>query len=138
MTFQSQGRFFGGCCPILCYFFYLPVYVSIAGAILWGVLPDLPKLRPRPQRQFQSQGRFFGGCCAKALYQVILTSYVSIAGAILWGVLRKGILQELYCQWEVSIAGAILWGVLLCYPIFRCNSLAVSIAGAILWGVLQF
>ena len=61
--FQSQGRFFGGCCgprradgvPVL--------VVSIAGAILWGVLPSKV---------------------------AILTKHcpVSIAGAILWGVLQ--------------------------------------------------
>ena len=36
--FQSQGRFFGGCCGVGFH-------------------------RPRAELMFQSQGRFFGGCC---------------------------------------------------------------------------
>ena len=36
--------------------------VSIAGAILWGVLRTI--IHPNPVGGlFQSQGRFFGGCC---------------------------------------------------------------------------
>ena len=60
--------------------------VSIAGAILWGVL--------RPRRQ-----------------ALRLSGDVSIAGAILWGVLL-GPGAENDCGAQVSIAGAILWGVL--------------------------
>ena len=60
--------------------------VSIAGAILWGVLPI-------------------------SLSVMTAEGCVSIAGAILWGVLRV----SPYLQNGgngVSIAGAILWGVL--------------------------
>ena len=65
--------------------------VSIAGAILWGVL------------------RFSGEAHSQ-------TAVVSIAGAILWGVLppqHGGRGLELF----VSIAGAILWGVLRIIPL---------------------
>ena len=37
--------------------------VSIAGAILWGVLRPV-SAASAAGKQFQSQGRFFGGCCA--------------------------------------------------------------------------
>ena len=65
---------------------HLRIVVSIAGAILWGVLP-IPAEQVDNYRSFQSQGRFFGGCCA-ALGQLSgQRRLVSIAGAILWGVL---------------------------------------------------
>ena len=38
--------------------------VSIAGAILWGVLPATA-IPPLLIALFQSQGRFFGGCCPR-------------------------------------------------------------------------
>ena len=60
--------------------------VSIAGAILWGVLQDHFK-------------------------QATAVSPVSIAGAILWGVLLHDAVAPLV-DVHVSIAGAILWGVL--------------------------
>ena len=63
VQFQSQGRFFGGCCG-----------KSWAN---W-----------RSRWLFQSQGRFFGGCCKRMLPAVAAVAMVSIAGAILWGVLR--------------------------------------------------
>ena len=64
--FQSQGRFFGGCCSERVYHCEACGLVSIAGAILWGVLPNfLEKLVCH--FQFQSQGRFFGGCCSTAI-----------------------------------------------------------------------
>ena len=84
--FQSQGRFFGGCCPGAFSNWLKDVIVSIAGAILWGVLPE-PASAPTPGRA------------------------VSIAGAILWGVLptfEPAVISDM----AVSIAGAILWGVL--------------------------
>ena len=85
--------------------------VSIAGAILWGVLPDTRSPRPG----------YWG---------------VSIAGAILWGVLPNPTVA-LFANGFVSIAGAILWGVLLRRPVhLSVPNLRVSIAGAILWGVL--
>ena len=60
--FQSQGRFFGGCCAS-CLALIPELKVSIAGAILWGVLP--------------TNGRD----------RMLFKMPVSIAGAILWGVL---------------------------------------------------
>ena len=62
--------------------------VSIAGAILWGVLRQV----------------ILGRSMSSAL--------VSIAGAILWGVLPS-LFSPAWSGWVVSIAGAILWGVLL-------------------------
>ena len=110
--------------------------VSIAGAILWGVLRD-----------------FIG-------IPVFANDVVSIAGAILWGVLLMAIVVKRIGQ-HVSIAGAILWGVLprrltsvkksflfqsqgrffggccLVDSWYKSGILVVSIAGAILWGVLH-
>ena len=37
--------------------------VSIAGAILWGVLLEADAHGRNIDAMFQSQGRFFGGCC---------------------------------------------------------------------------
>ena len=45
--FQSQGRFFGGCCLII-------------GLIALMML------------MFQSQGRFFGGCCDELFHGFVL------------------------------------------------------------------
>ena len=84
--FQSQGRFFGGCCP---------VFRKIQE---WNGL-------------FQSQGRFFGGCCWERAVSGTGFMDVSIAGAILWGVLLAPTMMASPFHW-VSIAGAILWGVL--------------------------
>ena len=59
--FQSQGRFFGGCC----YPYRLPVegiaIVSIAGAILWGVLPRLLKYQHSGHPCFNRRGDSLGG-----------------------------------------------------------------------------
>ena len=65
--FQSQGRFFGGCCRELLNAMLAASGVSIAGAILWGVLLDQVPGVVATLRTFQSQGRFFGGCCARGL-----------------------------------------------------------------------
>ena len=40
--------------------------VSIAGAILWGVLLEEMRTLCFEMNMFQSQGRFFGGCCGAA------------------------------------------------------------------------
>ena len=86
--FQSQGRFFGGCCP------YGPPIInhryvcfnrrgdSLGGAALCN------RPGPRYPGLFQSQGRFFGGCCIDDFVDQLYSFEVSIAGAILWGVLR--------------------------------------------------
>ena len=134
--FQSQGRFFGGCCPRPFWSLVKLPVVSIAGAILWGVL------RPIAGNQCHIQ-------------------IVSIAGAILWGVLpyhppsftihaisfnRRGdslggAAPGIRCKRRgkaVSIAGAILWGVLHHVVRLAPRPKFVSIAGAILWGVLRY
>ena len=86
--FQSQGRFFGGCCAAPIDFAHSEARVSIAGAILWGVLPTGSRWSVYQYLPFQSQGRFFGGCCINFTAHVLHMVSVSIAGAILWGVLR--------------------------------------------------
>ena len=158
--FQSQGRFFGGCCwaELLITAGVHPV--SIAGAILWGVLRHPGRCARGRAGPFQSQGRFFGGCCFPLTIQLLQNTLsfnrrgdslggaalrhpvgvawpvvVSIAGAILWGVLHdEGDEQDQ--PPEVSIAGAILWGVLHPDNPNMYLHISVSIAGAILWGVL--
>ena len=109
--FESQGRFVGGGCGAAATADVAGVHVSIAGAILWGVL-----LTTKPHSPIQA--------------------YVSIAGAILWGVLPPHSPRCIAAP-GVSIAGAILWGVL--HPLLEVNHdrCIVSIAGAILWGVLH-
>ena len=62
--------------------------VSIAGAILWGVLRWIRQIGRCPD-VFQSQGRFFGGCCESEALKKVFNLLVSIAGAILWGVLQS-------------------------------------------------
>ena len=111
-SFQSQGRFFGGCCIVANEPGRIKVIVSIAGAILWGVLPD-------------------------GVLRIGALNRVSIAGAILWGVL---LLDAGYPSEDalVSIAGAILWGVLRKGTLLKRDIHFVSIAGAILWGVLRY
>ena len=64
--FQSQGRFFGGCCFVDEALPHGNGIVSIAGAILWGVLLTIDPT-PGAIGTFQSQGRFFGGCCARSI-----------------------------------------------------------------------
>ena len=135
--FQSQGRFFGGCCV-------RPVrqtnkggLVSIAGAILWGVLPAGNRCSRPGRRGFNRRGDSLGGAAFLCHLLVFNRSLVSIAGAILWGVLPGGRVTPQDYR-NVSIAGAILWGVLLAVWVNQLNRLGVvSIAGAILWGVLR-
>ena len=74
--------------------------VSIAGAILWGVLRDRAQANSPSYIQFQSQGRFFGGCCDGNKAQVSQEMAVSIAGAILWGVLPQS--EEELAEWLES------------------------------------
>ena len=108
--FQSQGRFFGGCC-------------SLRGGELTTC--DL----------FQSQGRFFGGCCPASL-RILKTPWkVSIAGAILWGVLRERCLDPIRKYSCFNRRGDSLGGAAF-GPHGKSLVWFVSIAGAILWGVL--
>ena len=110
--------------------------VSIAGAILWGVLHRTGQ-SDRGCRLFQSQGRFFGGCCGPAggIESSRIVPGFNRRGDSLGGAARfdcedpGGVLP-------VSIAGAILWGVLHDGNGRLQTGESVSIAGAILWGVL--
>ena len=133
--FQSQGRFFGGCCFSGDHIPKKIAVVSIAGAILWGVLRP-PVSSQASDEKFQSQGRFFGGCCGntdKALPKLFCC--FNRRGDSLGGAAIESCYQSSY--WVVvSIAGAILWGVLPRLRPGPCFILPVSIAGAILWGVL--
>ena len=157
--FQSQGRFFGGCCAPKEDEERDRVIVSIAGAILWGVLPSPPAGSYAQYAQFQSQGRFFGGCCRGGPLSVLLRCRFQSQGRFFGGCCfitllkthghRKFQSQGRFfggccahahhwaCQkFSVSIAGAILWGVLLPGVQVAGAVDGVSIAGAILWGVL--
>ena len=109
--------------------------VSIAGAILWGVLLTSCILTAVNSARFQSQGRFFGGCClALRTWRRIWRYCFNRRGDSLGGAALRRIGTS--GRLPVSIAGAILWGVLR-RSIFQWSSEAgVSIAGAILWGVL--
>ena len=108
--------------------------VSIAGAILWGVLRGLGRLAVTWLAGFNRRGDSLGGAAPSSQPDQRCRN-VSIAGAILWGVLRELYVICCYCD-RVSIAGAILWGVLLGSKRLNPCVGIVSIAGAILWGVL--
>ena len=85
--------------------------VSIAGAILWGVLPLTADGLIDLVYGFNRRGDSLGGAAGGVPGVPGAGGCVSIAGAILWGVLpiERAIDGSL---WQVSIAGAILWGVL--------------------------
>ena len=91
--FQSQGRFFGGCCL----------------QILKRGIPGIG---------FNRRGDSLGGAAFNTIIFSSLAPPVSIAGAILWGVL---LVADLHPEpgIAVSIAGAILWGVLRCCALER-------------------
>ena len=134
-SFNRRGDSLGGAAQHSIQHDTLSGQVSIAGAILWGVLLN------RSSIVWKS------------------SEAVSIAGAILWGVLPPPIDGGIRIK-KVSIAGAILWGVLpprrpihwggsqfqsqgrffggCCFKakLFEHIEHMVSIAGAILWGVL--
>ena len=84
--FQSQGRFFGGCCLLRRNARPQRMSFNRRGDSLGGAAMCRVYALPL-HRQFQSQGRFFGGCCIISSEQISETTPVSIAGAILWGVL---------------------------------------------------
>ena len=84
--FQSQGRFFGGCCSALFAAWTSAVQFQSQGRFFGGCCGQYSPATTR-KSQFQSQGRFFGGCCVILRGRSIEDSFVSIAGAILWGVL---------------------------------------------------
>ena len=85
--------------------------VSIAGAILWGVLLE-DKSSGTSALQFQSQGRFFGGCCViSGPYLARHCPRFNRRGDSLGGAARLHRAHHSQPT-QVSIAGAILWGVL--------------------------
>ena len=114
IRFQSQGRFFGGCCK------------WDNGENIRGGL-------------FQSQGRFFGGCCCNILISSNDNSMCfNRRGDSLGGAAQaEAIFLPIR---KVSIAGAILWGVLLVEQVGSqrqgcCfNRRGDSLGGAAQWG----
>ena len=85
--FQSQGRFFGGCCVERLQHGVVLLGVSIAGAILWGVLPAVPLRGQCHLSGFNRRGDSLGGAARRLGHLDVGFAKVSIAGAILWGVL---------------------------------------------------
>ena len=64
--------------------------VSIAGAILWGVLHTGPFQYLGQWDSFNRRGDSLGGAAPPKQFQSKFVTVVSIAGAILWGVLPPG------------------------------------------------
>ena len=85
--------------------------VSIAGAILWGVLRTIWR-RKFWLLPFQSQGRFFGGCCEEFKLLIGEALGFNRRGDSLGGAAQYLMVETAFSHAEVSIAGAILWGVL--------------------------
>ena len=85
-------------------------FVSIAGAILWGVLLPVTCCDVPTYTSFNRRGDSLGGAADDDVV-FHMNSPVSIAGAILWGVLPHVRFGHTAVT-LVSIAGAILWGVL--------------------------
>ena len=109
VLFQSQGRFFGGCCFEEDWDEWPVAGFNRRGDSLGGAAPQHLPMEQR-SRCFNRRGDSLGGAAAHLLL-IHISPHVSIAGAILWGVLRIG--DEAAARLEtVSIAGAILWGVL--------------------------
>ena len=158
--FQSQGRFFGGCCIIISPYLASDPLVSIAGAILWGVLRDAKRSYGNGALVFQSQGRFFGGCCrcpgprTQRLHAGFNRRGDSLGGAAmqLWATTGKSrcfnrrgdslggaanlIGVESDDQALFQSQGRFFGGCCVTPPPLTTSTLHVSIAGAILWGVL--
>ena len=109
--FQSQGRFFGGCCQPDWGGVGRPGVVSIAGAILWGVLRNTTTTHHFNATRFNRRGDSLGGAaaarhgCASGDTTRFNRRGDSLGGAASRPVRRKS-------AQKVSIAGAILWGVL--------------------------
>ena len=90
----------------------MAIIVSIAGAILWGVLRAVQLAHGTAADRFNRRGDSLGGAALNFTAHVLHMVSVSIAGAILWGVLRTAMMRVTEQIDAVSIAGAILWGVL--------------------------
>ena len=133
--FQSQGRFFGGCCEHNGLTLVNAVLVSIAGAILWGVLLPQPLFCHCCLGGFNRRGDSLGGAAyERARQDAIQDAGFNRRGDSLGGAALPLPYSDLFPH--VSIAGAILWGVLHAVMYWVCRYHDVSIAGAILWGVL--
>ena len=108
--------------------------VSIAGAILWGVLPRNQAAPDFPHFCFNRRGDSLGGAALAPSCRQFRRLRFNRRGDSLGGAAR--IFDPNHLTQAVSIAGAILWGVLQAAADDEANSIDVSIAGAILWGVL--
>ena len=134
--------------------------VSIAGAILWGVLHGDRVPLPAPTGCFNRRGDSLGGAARRGVLRRVGNGGFNRRGDSLGGaaLVTNDVMPN---WWGVSIAGAILWGVLLgasplgsstisrfnrrgdslggaagaAAVLLTCRA-GVSIAGAILWGVL--
>ena len=108
--------------------------VSIAGAILWGVLREKTENFLRLLCSFNRRGDSLGGAALCIIDFARTVHCFNRRGDSLGGAARGGV-GRCYNS-GVSIAGAILWGVLHAIPTGKHLNRLVSIAGAILWGVL--
>ena len=69
ILFQSQGRFFGGCCYQKRMEHQCFVQFQSQGRFFGGCCCSYSVTIPTIFCVFQSQGRFFGGCCYTAILQ---------------------------------------------------------------------
>ena len=109
--FQSQGRFFGGCCRGNAEKRGINAEFQSQGRFFGGCCCPLKAL-PSAMMSFQSQGRFFGGCCAEALTDEVSGFLFQSQGRFFGGCCAYAGRRDGKSD-VVSIAGAILWGVLL-------------------------
>ena len=63
VMFQSQGRFFGGCCADVAGVVVGAGEFQSQGRFFGGCCFTAARITS-DQHMFQSQGRFFGGCCS--------------------------------------------------------------------------
>ena len=131
--FNRRGDSLGGAAPFPP-FCPQPTPVSIAGAILWGVLQSSRRAALPQRGRFNRRGDSLGGAAGCAAHSHASAGSFNRRGDSLGGAALP--------QWlkissnKVSIAGAILWGVLRNDSTYYIDMYSVSIAGAILWGVL--
>ena len=84
--------------------------VSIAGAILWGVLHDETAEETAIKTGFNRRGDSLGGAARKNGIKMMMTTGFNRRGDSLGGAAER--LRGVGRDRRVSIAGAILWGVL--------------------------
>ena len=111
--FQSQGRFFGGCCVIE------------NSRHIWLIL-------------FQSQGRFFGGCCEGDRYLCCFVVGFNRRGDSLGGAALPISISLHEIIPRFNRRGDSLGGAARFAGHVDSHPAVVSIAGAILWGVLHY